>query len=83
MTGLVAFSFLGFFFCFRRSPYLDALLSYQTQLYCVLADSSQEEWKRMSSKYLLHGKCMDASAGEYLVLVEGCLQKVQCYLTGF
>lgn len=28
---------------------------------------SQEDWKRMSSKYLLHGKDMNASEGEYLV----------------
>lgn len=50
-------------FCFLRSLYLDALVLYQTQLCCVLADFSQEEWKRMSSKYLLHGKCTDASEG--------------------
>lgn len=37
----------------------------------------------MSSKYALHGKCMNASEGEYLVLVEGRLQKVRHYLTGF
>lgn len=37
----------------------------------------------MSSKYLLHGKYMNASGGGCLVLVKRCLQKAQHCLTGF